>query len=68
MAKLMTRLNRSRTRLVKARARSLTIIGILKVLVLDMVKWIVYLIFWLKIGIICIIFDVFMSVGGLSGF
>ena len=44
------------------------IIGILKVNVLDMVKWIAYLIFWLKIGIICIILDVFMSVGGLSGF
>ena len=33
--------------------------------VLDMVKWIAYLIFWLKIGIISNIFDVFMSVGEL---
>ena len=48
--------------------KNFIIIGILKVNVLDMVKWIAYLIFWLKIGKICIIFDVFMSVGELWGF
>ena len=45
--------------------KNFTIIGILEGNVLDIVKWIAYLIFWLKIGKIFIIFDVFMSVGGL---